>query len=132
MSRRKESSARGCHVDGCSKATFKRGYCADHYRATYGDGASSSSSASTKAGAASLFSAATVGCEDMIMLSNASEKTITENLQVRHAKNLIYTYIGHGQCAFQTFIFSHPAVHSQQEPTIRRRNTPVCAQSESP
>jgi myosin heavy subunit len=44
-----------------------------------------------------LFSAATVGCEDMIMLSNASEKTITENLQVRHAKNLIYTYIGHGQ-----------------------------------
>jgi myosin heavy subunit len=94
-------------VDGCSKATFKRGYCADHYRSTYGDGASSSSS---KAGAASLFSAATVGCEDMIMLSNASEKTITENLQVRHAKNLIYTYIGHGQqtararCACSNFV----------------------------
>jgi myosin heavy subunit len=77
-----------------------RGYCADHHRQTYGASSSSSSSSSASksaaklGGAAALFDAATVGCDDMILLPSPSEKTITENLQMRHKRDIIYSYIG--------------------------------------
>eukprot|EP00939_MAST-03C_sp_MAST-3C-sp1_P000332 g332.t1 len=35
-----------------------------------------------------------IGCDDMVLLPKLGDGTITKNLEMRHAKDLIYTYIG--------------------------------------
>jgi hypothetical protein len=42
----------------------------------------------------SMMTADAVGCDDMVLLPKLSNKAIAQNLEVRHAKDLIYTYIG--------------------------------------
>lgn len=86
------SSSRSCSVAKCSKSTYKRGYCLDHYQQHANGGAATS--VKNKMVAAGLLDSTTVGCDDMVLLPSPSERTITENLQMRHKKDLIYTYIG--------------------------------------
>jgi len=88
------SGPRQCSVSKCSSASFKRGYCADHHRAQYGDGSSSSKGKGGKGGASALLDPHTVGCDDMVLLPSPSEQSICTNLQARHRADLIYTNIG--------------------------------------
>lgn len=36
-----------------------------------------------------------IGVDDMVLLSSVSEHGVLENLKIRHASDLIYTFIGH-------------------------------------
>ena len=88
-------SSRQCSVSKCSSAAFKRGYCADHHRAQYGDGSGGSgSSKGGRGGGSTLLDPHTVGCDDMVLLPSPSEQSICTNLQARHRADLIYTNIG--------------------------------------
>lgn len=62
-----------------------------------------------------------IGVDDMVLLSNVSDKGILENLKLRHAADVIYTFIGH-VLVVGRYLAGSDLVYAYSEPVQMAQN----------